>query len=162
MAPLPPLHGMERACFLGNKAAAKTPLCSLAAGCSTNPFPCHTEKLLQWPRNVLVARGHTRKTVPTTTLQSTGCQREHWHSTRTPLPAPGSREAGRRGLTFTPSFFLLPPLLPPGERRKEVSRARQGTRTRRPRISSMMPGSRAVWQLSSSHSPSSTTLRAQG
>lgn len=63
---------------------------------------------------------------------------------------------GSGGLTFTPSFFLLPPLLPPGERRKEVRRARQGTKTRRPRISSMVPGGRVVgprgtsWWLSSS------------
>lgn len=87
-----------------------------------------------------------------------------WHSTESPraaghgnahrrhgteTPRPPSRE-GRAAqgsgaeLTFTPSFFLLPPLLPPGERRKEISRARQGTKTRRARISSMAVGARAA------------------
>lgn len=92
---------------------------------------------------------------------------------RPPLPPQqrrGRRErAAGRGLTFTPSFFLLPPLLPPGERRKEVRRARQGTKTRRPRISSMVPGGRAArprgtgwWVLSSLRQLPVPTPGAQG
>lgn len=91
-----------------------------------------------------------------------------------PPPPPQQRRgrqerAAGRGLTFTPSFFLLPPLLPPGERRKEVKRARQGTKTRRPRISSMVPGGRAArprgtgqWVLSSLQQPLLQSPGAQG
>lgn len=70
------------------------------------------------------------------------------HGTETPSTAPAAQGQAAEGtgaeLTFTPSFFLLPPLLPPGERRKEISRARQGTKTRRTRISSMVPGASAA------------------
>lgn len=62
------------------------------------------------------------------------------------------RAAGR-ALTFTPSFFLLPPLLPPGERRKEIRRARQGTRTSRARSSSMVSGCRIPQEQQRSSSP---------
>lgn len=42
-----------------------------------------------------------------------------------------------KGLTFTPSFFLLPPLFPPAEKEYHVKRARQGIRISTERIGSM-------------------------
>lgn len=133
----PPPHGLKPQPEATLLLLAAAPAPSLAALQSLHAAP--------------LARGHTGG--PGTRGDS--CANSH-PSKRTVPRGPhrrhGSAGAGRRGLTFTPSFFLLPPLLPPGERRKEVRRARQGTRTRRPRISSMVPGGRAP-RVSSSLQP---------
>lgn len=71
-----------------------------------------------------------------------------WQGERGMDPAAGELAAalaGGRGLTLTPSFFLLPPLFPPVDKKKAVSTARQGAKTNRPSKSSMRkdgPGAR--------------------
>lgn len=88
--------------------------------------------------------GHSTET-PAASRAWSAHRRQRTETPSTAPAAPGRAAQGTGAeLTFTPSFFLLPPLLPPGERRKEISRARQGTKTRRARISSMVPGARVA------------------